>query len=50
MEASKDRSGVFEDVHGFGGCAQMVGYATIGGEECEAAARAVAAEEEEGEE
>jgi hypothetical protein len=40
-KASMDGSGDYEDVHGFGACLQLVGYGTIGGQDCEEAARDV---------
>jgi hypothetical protein len=41
QKASDDGAGDYFDVHGFSACAQQVGYNTVGGQECEAAARAV---------
>ncbi|KAH7063835.1 hypothetical protein BKA63DRAFT_586884 [Paraphoma chrysanthemicola] len=38
MKASPDGVGNYYNVHGFSGCAQLVGYDTAGGQECEQAA------------
>lgn len=40
-KAAADESGTYEGVHGFSACAQMVGYDTLGGQDCEEAARSV---------
>jgi hypothetical protein len=44
QKASPDGSGEYKDVHGFGACAQLVGYGTIGGQDCEEAAKDVGKE------
>jgi hypothetical protein len=41
MKASPDGVGNYFDVHGFSGCAQLVGYDTLNGQECEQASRDV---------
>jgi hypothetical protein len=41
QKASPDKVGSYFGVHGFSGCAQPVGYNTVGGQECEAAAKDV---------
>ncbi|KAH7076208.1 hypothetical protein FB567DRAFT_504217 [Paraphoma chrysanthemicola] len=41
MKASQDGVGNYFGVHGFSVCAQLVGYDTVGGQECEQAARDV---------
>jgi hypothetical protein len=41
MKASPDGVGNCFNVHGFSGCAQLVGYDTLDGQECENASRSV---------
>jgi hypothetical protein len=41
QKASPDMVGDYLGVHGFSGCAQLVGYNTVGGQDCEEAAKVV---------
>jgi hypothetical protein len=41
QEASPDQVGNYMGVHGFSGCVQLVGYDIVGGQDCEAAAKAI---------